>query len=69
MMAAWVKDGKVHFILPSEHEPEEMGKIYNVTWYDHENLEEVRLVARQAQRAVEAVERRLAAKLIREQGE
>ncbi len=68
-MHAWVKDGKVHFVLPSEFEPEEMGKIYPVSWLDHENLEEIRLVARQAQRAVETYERRLAAKLIKEHGE
>lgn len=66
-MQAWVRDGKVHFILPSEYDPEDMGPIYEVSWYDHENLEEVRLAARQAQRASDAVERRLAAKLVKEQ--
>lgn len=65
-MHAWVKDKKVHFILPSEYDAEEMGPIYEVSWFDNENLEEMRLVARAAQRALDAAERRLAAKLIRD---
>ncbi len=68
-MHAWVKDGRIHFVLPEDSNPEEMGKIYPVSWLDHQNLEEIRLAARQAQRAVETYERRLAAKLIKEYGE
>ncbi len=65
-MYAWVKDGKVHFIVPSEHEPEEMGPLYKIKWTDVQTLDALRELFRKAQRTLNDFEGRLAAQILKE---
>ena len=67
MTHAWVRDGKIYFILPTEHEPETMGQIFELTWFEDETLCELRELARKARVTADTFERRLAAKLVKEQ--
>ncbi len=67
-MHAWIKDQTVFTILPSEHEADDMGPIYKVSYHDGETLEELRQMRIMAQRVEQDFHRRLAAKLIKEQG-
>lgn len=66
-MHAWIKDDKIHFILPSEHEPEAMGPIYRLSFEDAETLDDARSLAAAARLNVEMLERRIIRKLQREQ--
>ena len=68
-MKAWIYEGKVQFILPSEADPDTMGKIYDLKWYETQTYYDMESVVRSAQQAFDDYNRRLTALLIREQGE
>jgi hypothetical protein len=67
-MHAWISGRTVVAVLPSEVEPETMGQIYAVSYHDSETLEELAQLRRTAAAMEENFHRRLAAKLIKEQG-
>ncbi len=68
-MHAWVKDGRIHQILPQEFEPEEMGKIYRLSRVESEALDELASIRIAAQAAEARFHRLLAHTLVKEQGD
>lgn len=68
-MKAWIFDGVVMPILDSEYDSTNMGKMYDLSWVDNENLEEARLLRDHAEKNLTNMNNRIAAKLRKEQGE
>ncbi len=67
-MHAWIKDGTVVTILPAEHEPDEMGPVYQVSYHDSETLFDLAHMRANIVRMEKDFHKRLAAKLRKEQG-
>ncbi len=62
-MHCWVSEDRVHTILPSEYNADDMGPIYKMSYMEGEVLELMQQNLRKAQRDLKEYERMLAATL------